>query len=398
MTPAPARLVAHLDMDAFYASVELLRYPELRGAPVVIGGGRRHAPTTVLDPASGAPVRRFVTLREYAGRGVATTATYEARAFGVHSAMGLMKAAALAPQAVLLPVDFDEYRRYSRLFKAAVRTIAPTVEDRGIDEIYIDFADVLPAGEDPWRAAGRIARALKHAVLAATGLTCSIAVARNKLLAKIASDLDKPDGLTLLREADLATRIWPLPPRRINGVGPKASARLTELGITTIGALAAADPAWLVERFGRHYGAWLHEAAHGRDERPVVTESEPRSISRETTFERDLSARADRSTLAQVFTELCAGVAADLARKGYAARTIGIKLRYDDFRTLTRDRTLPVAAHDPATIRRVAADCLRRAPLARRLRLLGVRASSLVPAAEAAALQADPRVEEPSLF
>jgi DNA polymerase-4 len=395
MTATVARLVAHLDMDAFYASVELLRYPELRGQPVVIGGGQRHAPVETIEAASGATVRRFATLRGYAGRGVATTATYEARALGVHSAMGLMKAAALAPHAVLLPVDFDEYRRYSRLFKAAVRTIAPTIEDRGIDEIYIDLADVLPAHGDGWDAARDIARDLKRAVRAATGLSCSIAVAPNKLLAKIASELDKPDGLTLLRPGDLASRIWPLPPRRINGIGPKAGARLAALGIDTIGALAAADPAWLVEQFGRHYGAWLHDASNGRDERPVITSSEPRSISRETTFERDLSVRRDRDALSRIFGELCAGVAADLARKGYAARTLGVKLRYDDFRTVTRDRTLEAATQDAGAIRRAAGDCLRRAPLERRIRLLGVRASGLLPVQEA---QAPREVREPSLF
>ena len=144
----PLRLIAHLDMDAFYASVELLRYPELRGKPVVIGGGRRHQPEEIIDPATGRITRKFATLRGYAGRGVITTATYEARKFGLHSALGLMKAAVLAPDAILLPTDFDAYRKYSRLFKAAVREIAPHVEDRGIDEIYIDLTDVQPPGAD----------------------------------------------------------------------------------------------------------------------------------------------------------------------------------------------------------------------------------------------------------
>src|SRR4030095_3230261 len=143
----PERLIAHLDMDAFYASVELLRYPELRGRPVAIGGGPRHEPKESIDPVTGETVRRFATLREYVGRGVITTATYEARALGLHSAMGLMKAAALAPEAILLPVDFDAYRKYSRLFKAAVRTIANRVERRGLDEIYIDLTDVTPAAD-----------------------------------------------------------------------------------------------------------------------------------------------------------------------------------------------------------------------------------------------------------
>ena len=406
--PAAPRLIAHLDMDAFYASVELLRYPELRGKPVVIGGGRRHQPEEHVDPVTGERVRRFATLRGYVGRGVATTATYEARAFGLHSAMGLMKAAALAPDTVLLPVDFDEYRRYSRLFKAAVRTIVSTVEDRGIDEIYLDLTDVPAPGErdidtdaDPWERGRKVARALKHAVRAATGLSCSIAVAPNKLLAKIASELDKPDGLTLLRPADVATRIWPLAPRKINGIGPKSAARLSALGIDTIGRLAEAEPSWLIEQFGAHYGAWLHEAAHGRDERPVVTYSEPKSISRETTFERDLSAARDREALSRIFTELCEGVSDDLRRKGYVGRTIGLKLRYDNFKTVTRDQTIDKATQDATTIRRAAGECLKRVPLERRIRLLGVRVGGLIAQAEAQAHAVEPlQAREPtaSLF
>lgn len=365
----PSRLIAHLDMDAFYASVELLRYPELRGRPVVIGGGRDRQPQLQPDGT-----RRFATLREYAGRGVVTTATYEARAFGVHSAMGMMKAAQLAPQAVLLPVDFDEYRRYSRLFKAAVRNIAPLVEDRGIDEIYIDLTDVPGAQADGGRQVGQ---QLREAVHAATGLTCSVGVSPNKLLSKICSELDKPNGLTLLAEADIPTRIWTLPAKRINGIGPKATGKLAAMGIHTIGELAAADRELLVSSFGKSYGAWMHEAAHGRDDRPVVTFSEPRSISRETTFERDLHAVRDRSELSEIFTRLCLSLAGDLARKGYASKTLGIKLRFDDFRIVTRDITLPAHTLDARSIRRAAGECLKRVDLSRRLRLLGVRAGSL---------------------
>ena len=420
MARAPLRLVAHLDMDAFYASVELLRYPELRGRPVIVGGGRRHQPVEIVDPTTGQVVRKFATLSGYAGRGVVTTATYEARALGVHSALGLMKAAALAPHAVLLPTDFEAYRRYSRLFKAAVARIAPRIEDRGIDEIYVDLTGVEPPGADgvpvllplplagegrgegplagegeeadgwgsdtlpesdidAWWRARDVAKALKEAVHEATGLTCSIAVAPNKLLAKIASELDKPDGLTVLMPEDVATRIWPLPPRRINGIGPKAAAKLDALGVRTIGALAQADLAWLIEHFGRSYGAWLHAAAQGRDDRDVVTESEPRSVSRETTFERDLSVRHDRPELSRIFTELCERLAGDLARKGYAGRTIGIKLRYDDFTTVTRDHTLDAPTQDAQEIRRAAGLCLKRVSLARRIRLLGVRIGTLSP-------------------
>ncbi len=387
-TATGERHIAHLDMDAFYASVELLRYPDLLGLPVVIGGGRRHQPELQPDGT-----RRYATLRHYSGRGVITTATYAARAFGLHSGMGLMKAAALAPDAVLLPTDFDAYRHHSRAFKAAVAEVVgsapPVIEDRGIDEIYIDLGGQPGVAADHGAA---LARAIKARVYERTGLTCSIGITPNKLLSKLASELDKPDGLTILREADIAARIWPLPARRINGIGPKAAAKLAALGVLTIGELAAADPAWLLAKFGRSFGAWLHAAAHGRDERAVVTHSEPKSISRETTFERDLHARSDRAALSAVFTRLCEQLAGDLQRKGYVGKTIGLKLRYDNFKTVTRDLTLPTATADAQAIRRAAGLCLKRVPLERRLRLLGVRAGSLQRADAAAAV---PRVAEP---
>jgi DNA polymerase-4 len=396
---AATRVIAHLDMDAFYASVELLRYPELRGMPVVIGGGRERQPVWETDPATDTPRRRFATLRGYTGRGVVTTATYEARALGVNSAMGMMKAAAKAPDAVVLPVDFDEYRRYSRRFKEAARALAPLVEDRGIDEIYIDLTELvaarLPSADealDPdaddaaqtvWWCAREIGAELKQAVFAATGLSCSVGIAANKLTAKIASELDKPDGLTVVTPAEFARRLAPLAVRRLHGVGPKAAAKLARLGIATIGELAAAERAWLRQAFGPNQGAWLADAARGIDERPVVTASEPRSISRETTFERDLHAVRDKTQLSRIFTDLCTRVAGDLARKRYAGRTIGIKLRFDDFVTVTRDQTLQSAVADAAAIRRAAGQCLRRVDLTRRIRLLGVRIGALEPQPDA---------------
>lgn len=360
-------------MDAFYASVELLRYPELRGLPVVIGGRGEFAPQAGHDGRW-----RFSHLREYAGRGVVTTSTYEARALGVFSAMGVMKAAALAPDAVLLPADFNQYRHYSRLFKAAVARVAPCIEDRGIDEIYVD----LTAHAEP---SDILARRIKDAVRADTGLVCSIGVSPNKLLSKIASDLDKPDGLTILAPEDIQRRIWPLPVGKINGIGPKANARLAGLGIATIADLAAAPPDVLQAHFGLGYARWLVDAAHGVDDRPVVTHSEPKSISRETTFERDLHVVRDRAVLSSWLEQLCAGVAQDLSRKGYAGRTIGVKLRFDDFRTVTRDATLDVATADAAAILRAARGCLKRVALDRRIRLLGVRASGLGPAGQESA-------------
>jgi DNA polymerase IV len=365
MEPKWPRRIAHLDMDAFYASVELLRYPELRGQPVVIGGQSDKQPVSPEDGSDG-----FLRLRNYAGRGVVTTATYEARFFGISSGMGLMKAAQLAPDAILLPADFRAYRHYSHLFKAAVAGIAPRIEDHGIDEIYVDLSS-LP------EESGTLAKRIKQAVRESTALSCSIGVAPNKLLAKICSDLNKPDALTILDFADVEDQIWPLPAGKINGIGPKANQKLAALGITTIAELARADIGFLQVNFGRSYGRWLREVSHGIDDRPVITNPEPKSISRETTFERDLHVRYDRHILSEVFTSLCAGVAQDLRRKGYVGRTISIKLRYDDFHTVTRDITLPFPTADAAAIRRAAEECVRRAPLKRRLRLLGVRASSL---------------------
>ncbi len=361
----PTRRIAHLDMDAFYASVELLRYPDLCGQPVVIGGRSDHQPVTHADGS-----RTYSRLRDYIGRGVVTTSTYEARALGVFSGMGVMKAAKLAPDALLLPTDFDAYRRYSRLFKSAVAGIAGQIEDRGIDEIYIDLTE---HDEETHVLATRI----KQAVRDATGLSCSIGIAPNKLLAKIGSDLEKPDGITILKQADVATRIWPLAASKINGIGPKAAEKLAALGIHTIADIAHAEPALLHTHFGKTYANWLQKVSHGIDERPITTSSEPKSLSRETTFERDLHARHDREILSGVFTALCTRLAEDLQRKGYVGRTIGIKLRYDDFKTVTRDLSLVTPTADAATIRRAAGECLLRVPLQQRLRLLGVRVSAL---------------------
>ena len=393
------RRIAHLDMDAFYASVELLRYPQLKDLPVVIGAGRRaihdalealHAQDIAnTDPSEPEPpwdaaaqrtaLRRipldaFERLHSYTGRGVITTATYAARKFGIGSAMGLMKAAKLCPQAILLPVDFEEYRKYSRQFKAIITDIAPLMEDRGVDEVYIDFTDV-PGGQ---REGGRVlARLIQKSIFDATGLTCSVGVAPNKLLAKMASEFNKPKGIAIVYESDLESKIWPLACRKINGIGPKADEKLKRHGIETIGQLAAKDLQWLIDTFGQRTGAWMHAASHGRDDRPIVLESEPVSISRETSFERDLHAVRDKAELGAIFTRLCEQLAGDLQRKGYVGKTIGIKIKFEDFTAVTRDMTVEQHINDAKEIRRVAGLCLKRAPLQKRLRLLGVRMGAL---------------------
>ena len=380
----PLRRIAHLDMDAFYASVELLRYPQLKGLPVVIGGARQSEDDALAAAHGGRleqiPVAAFARLSGYVGRGVITTATYPARQFGIGSAMGMMKAAKMCPEAILLPVDFARYRQYSRQFKAIVTSMAPQMEDRGVDEVYIDFTDV-PGGQEE---GGRVlAQALQRAIFEATGLTCSIGVAPNKQLAKLASEFNKPHGISIVMQQDLAQLIWPVPCRKLNGIGPKADAKLAALGLHTIGDISRQSREWLLQYFGKSYGAWLHDSSWGRDERPVVTESEPVSMSRETTFDRDLHAVRDKAELGRVFTELCAQVAADLQRKGYVGRTIGVKLRYADFHIATRDHSLQLYTNDAQAIRYAAGQSLKRAPLQQRLRLLGVRVGNLLPQADA---------------
>jgi DNA polymerase-4 len=382
------RRIAHLDMDAFYASVELLRYPQLKGLPVVIGGGRRREDDLFArlreahpehawseDKLHEIPLDFFPRIAGYTGRGVITTATYAARQFGVGSAMGVMKAAKLCPDAILLPVDFDQYRHYSQRFKNIITDIAPLMENRGVDEVYIDFTDV-PGGQ---REGGRVlARLIQKSIFDDTGLTCSIGVAPNKLLAKMASEFNKPNGISIVHEDDLETLVWPLPCRKINGIGPKAEAKLAQHDIHTIGELAQRERVWLMENFGKSYGAWLFDAAHGKDDRPIETSSEPVSISRETTFERDLHAVRDREALGQIFTRLCEQLANDLKRKGYVGKTIGIKLRYDNFQSVTRDQTVTQHIHTASDIRHAAGQCLKRVDLTRRIRLLGVRVGSLM--------------------
>ena len=361
------RRIAHLDMDAFFASVELLSYPELKGKAVVVGGRNASVTTSGADGQ-----HQFPTLSQYTGRGVVTTSTYEARALGVFSGMGLMKSAALAPDAILLPANFEAYRHYSRLFKSAVACVAPHIEDRGIDEIYIDLTEIQEETEP-------LARRIKTAVFEATGLSCSIGISPNKLLSKICSDLEKPDGLTILQTHHIQDRIWPLAAKKINGIGPKANEKLAALNIHTIADLAAAPIEMLVSHFGRSTGVWLNQVAQGVDDRPVVTSSEPKSISRETTFERDLHVKHDRATLSEVLNNLCLRLSDDLLRKGYASRTIGIKLKFADFQVITRDITLDSDISQAIDIRKAAGECLRRVPLLQRIRLIGVRAANLSP-------------------
>ena len=269
-------------------------------------------------------------------------------------------------QTLIATVIFHDYS------KLPLARITTKIENTGIDEVYIDLSD-LP--DDSLLLAKRI----KQAVFEATGLTCSIGITPNKLLSKICSDLDKPDGITIIGISGITDRIWPLSVRKINGIGPKATKKLASLNITTIADLSQAKLNFLQTHFSHSYSTWLHEVSHGIDNRPVITYSEPKSISRETTFEQDLHPRHDRLALSEAFTALCTHVAKDLQRKGYAGRTIGIKLRFEDFHTVTRNSTLTAHTNDPASIRHSATECLLRIPLEKKLRLLGVRVTSLSP-------------------
>ena len=346
----PPRRIAHLDMDAFYASVELLRRPDLKGKPLAIGGRG--------DPNS---------------RAVVTTATYEARQYGVQSGVSLYKAKQLCKDLLMLPVDFDEYRRFSKLFKAAVLQVAPRMEDRGIDEVYLD----LTAHQEDTQT---LAERLRDAVFDATQLSCSIGIAPNKLLAKIGSDLNKPRGITIINYDDLHSKIWPLAVKKINGVGPKATDRLASFGIDTIGQLAQVSPVQLVKHFGRSYGLWLHEVAHGRDEREIVTSSESVSVSRETTFERNLNLITQRQEIELILRDLTVSLARDLARKNVLAKQIGVKIKFEDFQGVTRDVSLrePTASYE--TMFAAACQCLNRVPTRLGARLIGIKAAQLSPA------------------
>lgn len=332
-------------MDAFFSSVEQKRHPELVGKPVVIGGGG--------DPTK---------------RGVVSTASYEARKFGIHSAMPLMTANKLCPHAIFLPVDYEEYLRVSRKFKAVLVEFTETIQNMGIDEAFLDISSIDRPPED-------IAKEIKKRIKEETDLSCSIGIAPNKLLAKIASDLDKPDGLTILTEEDIEKRIWPLPARKLWGVGPKTETYLKErMGIKTIGELTALSMERLIEEFGQSYGSYLYEASRGIDESELTTHWESKSISQETTFQRDLD---NWQSIAKNLVELIQGVVGSMKEEGYRGRTVTVKVRFMDFKTYTRAKTLDEFTNSELQIRRAAFDCLGRFELKKKVRLIGFRISNL---------------------
>jgi DNA polymerase IV len=334
------RCVAHVDMDAFYVSVELQRHPELRGKPVVVAG-------------SGA-------------RAVVTTASYEARQYGIFSATPAAWARRRCPDVVFIPPDFQEYRARSREVMEVLREHIERVEVVGLDEAYLDLSGI----ERPRAAARRV----KAAVAERTGLTCSIGIGPNKLVAKMASDAEKPDGFVVLSREEARQRFADSSPGLVPGIGPKTVERLKERGIVTLARLASMPDGELAELFGARLGPHLAALARFEDERLVETVRIAKSESRETTFERDLRGLAAlRPVLQRLTEELCS----TLARSRQAGRTIGIKIRLDDFSTHTRARSLSEATNDFEVVHRVATQLLEEFDPPRPVRLLGVRVAGL---------------------
>jgi DNA polymerase-4 len=335
------RVVAHLDMDAFYASVELRKRPELRGKPVIVCGS--------------------------GPRAVVTTASYEARRLaGIHSAMPAATARRRLPDAVYLPPDFPSYREASAQVMEVLRSNVETVEVVGLDEAYLELTGLF----SPKATMRRIAAEIRSV---SGGLTCSVGISESRLLAKITSELGKPAGLVVLsREAALA-RFAGHSPGLVPGIGPKTVARLEQLGVTTLAGLGEIPREALEERFGPRSGAWLHSRARLWDETPVATSRETKSQSAETTFDVDVG---DHAALERHLVELSEELCRRLRARGLAGRSIGIKVRLDDWTNVSRSLSVEAATNDPAVVTPVALDLLRAYDPPRPVRLLGVRVAS----------------------
>jgi DNA polymerase-4 len=340
LSETPQLKVAHLDADAFYVSIELLRHPQLRGQPVVVAG---------TGP-----------------RAVVTTASYEARRYGVGSAMPASRAHRLCPQATFLPPDFPFYRETSRRMMDVVRAHVERVEVVGLDEAYIDLAGLF----SPRAAMRRLLADIQQTV----ELTCSVGIGPNKLVAKVASDAEKPAGFVVLTREQACTRFAQSSPGLVPGIGPKTVARLEQLGLTTLQALATAPEQLLTERFGPNLGRELRRRARFEHDGEVGQARKVVSESRERTFDYDIG---DSAQLGAALERMAAELCASLATHGRRGRTIGIKVRLDDFSTVTRARTLSQATCDAAQVTAVALDLLREYAPARPVRLLGVRVAGL---------------------
>jgi len=340
-----SRIILHIDMDSFYASVEMHKRPEIRGKPVVIGADPKHGK----------------------GRGVVSTCSYEARAFGIRSAMPISQAFVLCPHAIFLPPDFPLYARISLDIMTILRSYGLRFEQVSIDEAFLD---VSPLGS--FAAAHALAGQIKTAIRTNLGLSCSVGVAPAKIVAKIASDFKKPDGLTLVEPENTAAFLAPMPVRKIPGIGKKSELELHELGIRSIGELAAYDVQRLIARFGRG-GVWLHDVALGSDESEVKERVEIKSVSKETTFELDTD---DPKTLFLTMDALAEDVHRNLTDEGLRFRTITVKVRYEGFVTKTKAKTLLHFTDNASTLRSNAQALLRTLCGSNRIRLIGLRISS----------------------
>lgn len=342
------RRIIHMDLDAFFASVEELDHPEWKGEPLVVGA----------DPQGGE------------GRGVVATCNYAARAFGIRSAMPISEAWRRCPTARFVRGRFDRYREKSDEVFAILREAASDVEEASIDEAYLDVSSRVTSFDE---ATAR-ARALQARIRHETQLSGSFGIASNKLVAKIASDVDKPGGITPVPLGTEADFLAPMPARRIPGVGPKAEARLTELGVTTCGELSQMTPARLAELFGT-WGPQLAARARGIDDTPVLSHWERKSLGSETTFPRDVD---DADVWAETIRTLAEDLSRSLTEEDLTARTFTLKVRLTGFETYTRARTLATPVRDASHIARVASDLLRQHPPTGAVRLLGLRATGLV--------------------
>lgn len=347
-TTRTAEPILHVDLDAFYASVEVLKDPSLTGKPVVVGGAGT--------------------------RGVVMSASYEARAFGIRNAMPAVRARRLCPDAVFLPPDFESYKAHSNRFREILLSVTPLVEPIALDEAFLDVSGAVLLFGPPEGVAERVRQKVRSEI----GVTCSVGVAPTKLVAKLASRQAKPDGLLVVRGDDAPAFLDPLPARAMWGVGEKTVETLSRLGVKTVGDLARTPPAVLARLLGEQHARDLNDLARGIDQREVVPYEPPKSVSHEETFDVDLDAEDDllREALA-----LSHRVASRLREDGYRARTVVLKIRLANFTTLTRSRTLPAPTDVAADLYQVASELYGGLPGdRRRVRLLGVAATGLIPA------------------
>ncbi len=354
------KLILHVDMDSFFSAVEVRENPKLRGLPVVVGGHKAGEEKAVEEPD-----KRI--------RGVVSTCSYEAREYGVHSAMPISQAYKLCPDAKFLPVNMPLYKRVSRELMAILREHADKIEQVSIDEAFLDVSTKV----HDWNSAREYARMIKRQILEKEGLTCSVGIAPNKTIAKIASDFVKPDGLTVVEEENARAFLTPLPVKKIPGVGPKTEETLKRMGIEQVGQLASCDVQKLVAKLGK-YGTRLHLIANGIDESEVEEEWERKrkSLSRERTFAEDTKD-------AQVLNDCVDGLAEDvynaIQREGFIFKTVSIKVKFEDFVVCTRAKTLKSFHSELSMLKKAARELMAEfsAGKGKKIRLVGVRVSNL---------------------